>query len=215
MHDEDDGDGDVREHRDAQSRLSAKSLSALAVCSLNPPEIAWTAPIISALLAIVTTSGGRPKYAMTTPLSTPNSEVPRIATTIAVARSHSVPNLATMSAPSVTAPGIDRSSPPCWITSVCPIATTAMSAANGSIDTIAVGLTLPIAMSGLTAKSATTAMSARVPGHDSTSAGSDRRSTGADRSGAVRSSTSVTPSGSARSGCQEPSRCASGISPTM
>ena len=40
-----------------QSRLSAKSLSALAVCSLNPPEIAWTAPIISALLAIVTTSG--------------------------------------------------------------------------------------------------------------------------------------------------------------
>ena len=42
-----------------------------------------------------------------------------------------------------------------------------------SIDTMAVGLTLPMAISGLTANRAATAIRARVPGHDSTSAGSE------------------------------------------
>ena len=48
-------------------------------------------------------------------------------------------------------PGIERSSPRCCTTSVCPTATTARMAAKGSIDTIAARDRLPEAMSGLTA----------------------------------------------------------------
>ena len=54
---------------------------------------------------------------------------------------------------SVIIPGTDRSRPRCWMTSVCPMPAIARMAANGSIESNALRLTLPLASSGLTANS--------------------------------------------------------------
>ena len=48
-------------------------------------------------------------------------------------------------------PGTERSSPRCWITSVCPIAAIASIAAKGSIDSSALLCRLLDASSGLNA----------------------------------------------------------------
>ncbi len=62
-----------------------------------------------------------------------------------------------MTTDSDTAPGTDRSNPPCWTTSVCPRATTASTAANGSMPSKDPRLTLVGATTALSAKSRTTA----------------------------------------------------------
>src|SRR5579862_7880088 len=54
---------------------------------------------------------------------------------------------------SVIIPGTDRSSPRCWITSVWPMLAIASTAANGSMESSALWLSLPGASSGPMAKS--------------------------------------------------------------
>src|SRR5919204_3007129 len=62
-----------------------------------------------------------------------------------------------MTAASEIAPGTEKSRPPCWITSVCPIEAMIRNAANGSMESSADSPRLPEAMSGLTQKSTASA----------------------------------------------------------
>jgi hypothetical protein len=104
------------------------------------------------LTARVATSGVTWKRVIAMPQMRPEIMPEPIATTAHWKRSALSPagNLVTKTAASEMTPGTVRSRPPCWITSVWPIAAIARMDANESTLSSELAETLPVARKGLT-----------------------------------------------------------------
>jgi hypothetical protein len=120
------------------------------------PLVIWsTTPVSNALTPRVATSGVIPSCVIASPLTRPETMHATATRPSAVGSFDSLPlgYLVTMIVASVIIPATERSSPRCWMTSVWPIAAIARIAANGSVESRALRLSLPGASSGLTRNS--------------------------------------------------------------
>jgi hypothetical protein len=118
-----------------RTRLEAKSFSASVVVVGVPPDTWMTVPYSSAFIPSVVTIGVMPTRLTRNPVSEPAASA---APNARIRASGSFPESPAGCAVMITTvseiiPGTERSMPPCWITSVCPTATMARIAANGSI----------------------------------------------------------------------------------
>ncbi len=135
---------------------SEKSASPGGAAEVEAPLVIWKiTPCNSALTPSVATSGVIEKYVMAMPLTSPEAMQASRITPIAFQSRSSCPSgiRVTRIDDSVIIPGTERSRPRCWMTSVWPMPAIARMAANGSIESKALRLTLPLASSGLTANS--------------------------------------------------------------
>src|SRR3954470_891758 len=134
----------------------AKRARAGGAAAVEAPLVIWkTTPCSSALTPSVATSGVILNHVTATPLISPEATQASRIRAKASGRRSSWPfgTLVTMIVVNVIIPGTERSSPRCWITSVWPMPAIARMAANGSMESRALWLTLPGASRGLTANS--------------------------------------------------------------